>query len=201
MFRGKYLAGINRLYEQGKFILQGRLQQLHNPVQWAEYMGQLRDIEWVVYGKPPFGSPGQVLKYLARYTHRVAISNRRLIGLKNGQVTFRYKDYRRGQRQRVMRLPAVEFIRRFLLHSLPKGFMRIRHYGLLANRVRQKCLAQCRRLLRHVERAASQGEPTGTTTHRDTGFACPKCNHTTTIVIEIIPPARAGPVRLAIQPG
>ena len=168
------------------------------PRDWDTLIGRLRQTEWVVYGKPAFGSPQQVLKYLARYTHRVAISNRRLISLKNGQVTFRYKDYRNAHHKRLMRLEATEFIRRFLLHSLPKGFMRIRHYGLLANRVRQKHLAQCRRLLGQVEQSASQVESTEKTFNREAGFACPKCNHTTTIVIEIIPPARAGPARLAM---
>ena len=103
--------------------------------------------EWVVYAKPPFGGPGQVLKYLARYTHRVAISNRRLVGMKDGRVRFRYKDYAQGGKRRTMELEATEFLRRFLLHVLPTGFVRIRHYGLLSNRHRREKLAVCRKLL------------------------------------------------------
>ena len=193
MFRGKYLAELHRLYEQGKLTLKGGLHQLHHPTRWAEFLGQLRGINWVVYAKPPFGSPCQVLKYLARYTHRVAISNRRLICLTGGQVVFRYKDYRRGQRQRVMRLPAVEFIRRFLLHSLPKGFMRIRHYGLLANRSRHQALDICRQLLRQAPNPQSYSDPQGENTKREMHFPCPKCNHSTTLVIAVVPPVRAGP--------
>ncbi len=100
-----------------------------------------------VYAKPPFGSPEQVLKYLASYTHRVAISNRRLLSLRDGKVTFRYKDYNQQGRKRIVTVEAAEFIRRFLLHVLPKGFMRIRHYGLLANRGRKENLALCRSCL------------------------------------------------------
>lgn len=201
LFRGRFIAGLEAAKNRDELAFCGRLDPLRHPRNWHEFIGRLRQTEWVVYAKPAFGSPQQVLKYLARYTHRVAISNQRLVCLKGGQVTFRYKDYRSGHRQRLMRLDATEFIRRFLLHSLPKGFMRIRHYGLLANRVRQKSLAQCRCLLRQVECPTSQGEPTEESAHRDPGFACPKCNHETTIVIETIPPARAGPVCLAIPPG
>jgi hypothetical protein len=103
--------------------------------------------DWVVYAKPPFGGPEQVLKYLARYTHRIAISSRRLLSIDDQSVTFRYKDYARGNRPRTMTLDGREFLRRFLMHVVPRGFMRIRHYGLLANRVRQKNLALCRQLL------------------------------------------------------
>jgi putative transposase len=102
---------------------------------------------WVVYSKPPFGSPQQVLAYLARYTHRVAISNHRLVGLEGGRVSFTYKDYTQGGRTREMPLPVEEFMRRFLLHVLPEGFVRIRYYGLLANRSRERNLARCRELL------------------------------------------------------
>ena len=103
--------------------------------------------DWVVYAKTPFGGPEQVLKYLARYTHRVAISNQRLLSLENGMVTFRWKDYAHGSRQSTMTLTATEFIRRFLLHVLPTSFVRIRYYGFLANRHRVENLARCRELL------------------------------------------------------
>ena len=105
-------------------------------------------MEWVVYAKRPFGGPEQVLKYLARYTHRVAISNRRLLSMEDGRVTFEWKDYAAGNQTKTMTLEAVEFIRRFLLHVLPSGFVHIRHFGFLANRKRKEKLALCRSLLR-----------------------------------------------------
>lgn len=197
VFRGGYLAELQRLYEQGKLTLQGRLDDLRHPSQWAQFLGQVRGIEWVVYAKPPFGSPKQVLKYLARYTHRVAISNRRLVSLKNAQVAFRYKDYRRGQRQRIMRLPAVEFIRRFLLHSLPKGFVRIRHYGLLANRVRQQNLQRCRRLIGDHPGQKTPPDPPQTNPtcagESKAGWPCPACGQGNMRCVELLPPGRAGP--------
>jgi len=198
VFRGSYLEELNRLYQQGKLTLQGRLENLRHPNRWAEFICQLRRIEWVVYAKPPFGSPQQVLKYLARYTHRVAISNRRLVSLGGGQVTFRYKDYRRGHRQRLMRLPAVEFIRRFLLHSLPKGFVRIRHYGLLANRVRQQNLERCRQLIGN--RTAKQPPVVSSQTYPacsgqgNLDWPCPKCGQAEMRFVERLPPVRAGPM-------
>lgn len=153
--------------------------------------------------RPGFFLPVRVLskmfqgKYLARYTHRVAISNRRLVSISDGQVTFRYKDYRHAQRQAVMRLPAVEFIRRFLLHGLPKGFVRIRHYGLLANRVRQKRLEQCRHLIARSHLAepdpdAPQSQPTSATNSKG-NWSCPKCGQADMHLAEVLPPVRAGP--------
>ena len=115
--------------------------------QFEQALSAAAHTDWVVYAKPPFGGPEQVLKYLARYTHRVAISNARLLDFKDGMVRFRYKDYAHGNRKRVMTLSALEFVRRLLLHVLPTGFMRIRHYGILANRHRHEKLALCRQLL------------------------------------------------------
>ena len=109
-----------------------------------------------MYAKPPSGGPATVLKYLARYTHKAAISNHRLVSLADGQVTFRWKDYAHGGRQGTMTLEAVEFVRRFLMHVLPSGFVRVRHYGLLANRHRQEKLARCRELLGCRARARSR---------------------------------------------
>lgn len=198
VFRGSFLEELNRLYQQGNLTLQGRLKDLRHPNRWAEFLDQLRQTEWVVYAKPPFGSAGHLVKYLARYTHRVAISNRRLVSLKNGQVTFRYKDYRRGHSQRLMRLPAVEFIRRFLLHSLPRGFVRIRHYGLLANRVRQQNLERCRRLIGNS--TAEQPPADSSQTHPSCSaqstpdWPCPKCKKGEMRFVERLPPARAGPM-------
>ena len=147
MFRRLFLTGLQQAYMAGALTLGGRCHPLTEHARWQQFLHLLRATDWVVYAKPPAGGPGQVLKYLARYTHRVAIANRRLLALEDGRVTFRWKDYAHGNRQRLMTLDAVEFIRRFLLHILPAGFQRLRHYGLLANRGRQAKLERCRGLL------------------------------------------------------
>ena len=147
LFRGKFLALARRAFAQGELSFQGCLTPLADPQVFAEHLAQTYDTDWVVYAKPPFGGPVQTLKYLARYTHRVAISNQRLVSLQDGKVRFRWKDYARGNRPRIMALSAIEFIRRFLLHVLPKGFVHIRHFGFLANAVRAKKLPRCRELL------------------------------------------------------
>jgi len=134
-------------YAAGKVQFHGDLKRWSDPNSFAQYLAALRDRRWVVYAKPPFGGPEKVLDYLGRYTHRVAISNHRLIELKDGQVSFTYKDYKHERQQRVMTLAADEFLRRFLMHVLPNGFQRIRHYGLLGNRHRAENLARCRELL------------------------------------------------------
>ena len=117
------------------------------PSSFLDYLAPLREVEWVVYAKRPFAGPEQVLDYVGRYTHRVAISNNRLLDIDEGKVTFRYKDYRHDAQQKTMTLEAEEFIRRFLLHVLPEGFQRIRYYGFLANRYREQKLTRCRELL------------------------------------------------------
>jgi hypothetical protein len=137
VFRGKFLHALHTAIERGKLAAD----------QPRRLLRAAARREWVVYAKPPFGGPVQVLKYLARYTHRVAISNRRLLALEDDRVTFRWKDYAHGARRRVMSLDAVEFLRRFVLHVLPSGFVRIRHYGFLANRCRRAKLQRCRALL------------------------------------------------------
>jgi hypothetical protein len=130
------------------------LAALAAPTAFAAWLTPLYESDWVVYAKPPFGGPAQVLKYLARYTHRVALSNHRLVSLEEGRVTFRYKDYADDQRQKLLTLDAVEFLRRFVQHVSPKGFVKIRHYGLLANRQREAKLTVCRQLLLVVTAAA-----------------------------------------------
>ncbi len=147
LFRGKFLDLTRKAFERGELSFQGHLAPLAKAQSFAEYLAPIYEKTWVIHVEPPFGGPKQVLKYLARYTHRVAISNARLVSLQDGQVRFRWKDYARGNRQRVMALPAVEFIRRFLLHVLPKGYVHIRHYGLLGNAVRVQNLALCRTLI------------------------------------------------------
>jgi hypothetical protein len=136
-----------RSHAAGKLRFFGELQHLSDPQSFMRYLAPLRKRKWVVYAKAPFGGPEKVLDYLGRYTHRVAISNHRLQELKDGQVTFTYKDYRHVHRRKVVTLPADEFLRRFLMHVLPDGFQRIRHYGLLGNRHGAENLARCRELL------------------------------------------------------
>ncbi len=147
VFRGKFLDLTRQAFAKGELSFQGRLAPLATPKAFAAHLAPTYDTPWVVYAKPPFGGAAQVLKYLSRYTHRVAISNQRLVSLDNGEVRFRWKDYAHGNRQRIMKLSAIEFIRRFLLHVLPKGYVHIRHFGFLANSVRAKKLPRCRELL------------------------------------------------------
>jgi hypothetical protein len=148
LFRGKFLAFLRDAYAQGKLQFSGRLAAFADPARLQAWLRVLQKSDWVVYAKPPFGGPEHVLKYLARYTHRVAISSRRLLSLDEGRVTFRWRDSRHGNQTRSMTLEAVEFIRRFLLHILPSRFVKIRHFGFLANRNRSSALALCRQHLR-----------------------------------------------------
>ena len=144
LFRRLFLQGLENAFNAGKLRFFGELAVLADPAAFTKRLKQLRRIDWVVYAKPPFGGPEQVLAYLGRYTHRVAIANSRLISLCDGKVSFSWKDYRQNSKVKVMTLNAEEFIRRFLLHSLPDGFHRIRHYGFLANGGRSDKLALCR---------------------------------------------------------
>lgn len=147
LFRRLFLQNLQRAFERGELCFHSSLTHLAQPPAFAALVARARSKEWVVYTKPPFGGPAQVLDYLGRYTHRVAISNDRLVKMEDGQVTFGWKDYRCDYRGRTMTLEASEFIRRYLLHVLPRGFQRIRQYGLLANRSRASKLAACRQLL------------------------------------------------------
>jgi hypothetical protein len=135
---------LTQSYRRKELCIPGKLAELSQRRAFHSLLHTLRRREWVVYSKPPFGGPEHVLKYLARYTHRVAISNGRLLTLEHGQVRFRWRDSRHNNRSGVMTLDAVEFIRCFLLHVLPAGFVKIRHFGLLANRNRCQALALCR---------------------------------------------------------
>jgi Putative transposase/Transposase zinc-binding domain len=147
LYRRLFLERLRAAFDAGRLGFFGELAGLAKPAVFAAHLQPLRRIEWIVYAKRPFGGPQQVLDYLGRYTHRVAITNSRLIGLDDGEVRFRWKDYRHPQRPKVMALPVGEFIRRFLLHVLPDGFRRIRHFGFLANACRTAKLALIRRLL------------------------------------------------------
>jgi hypothetical protein len=147
LFRRLFLEALARAFAQGKLTFHGSSSHLAQPLVFQRLLATLRGREWHVYAKPPFGGPAQVLAYLGRYTHRVAIANHRLLACEKGNVTFSWKDYARGSQQRTMTLQANEFIRRFLLHVLPRGFQRLRQFGLLANRRRRDNLALCRQLL------------------------------------------------------
>jgi hypothetical protein len=147
VFRRIFLEQLAHAYTTGQLQFAGALAPLHEPQAFAAYLAPLRQREWVVYAKKPFGSAQRVLDYLGRYTHRVAISNTRLLSMDNAQITFRWKDYRQSYKHQRLTLTATEFIRRFLLHVLPGGFHRIRHFGFLGNRYRQAKLALCRHLL------------------------------------------------------
>jgi Putative transposase len=147
LFRGKFLAFLEEAFAAHTLEFYGRIRELSHPVRFAEFVSALRDKDWVVYAKPPFGGPQQVLQYLARYTHRVAISNGRLLNLENGRVHFRWRDSQDRNQIKEMSLEAIEFIRRFLLHVLPGGFVKIRYFGFLSNRSRKKMVQHCRELL------------------------------------------------------
>jgi hypothetical protein len=176
VFRNRYRRLLVQAYDRGEIQFHGRLRELAAPAAFHRWLAAATAGEWVVYAKRPFGGPETVLKYLARYTHRVAIANSRLVAYQAGRVTFRYKDYAHEGRERLMTLAAAEFSRRFLMHVLPGGFMRIRLYGYLANRHRRRKLALCRQLLGaappHDGQAPSPKEPGPT---EDATERCPAC--------------------------
>jgi hypothetical protein len=147
LFRGKFLCYLKQAFDQGKLQFFSDLKSLVDPEAFGRFLRRNRQQEWVVYAKPPFGGPTQVLDYLGRYTHRVAISNHRLVTFQDGKVTFQWRDRKKHDRIRTMTLDANEFIRRFLIHVLPQSFAKIRYFGFLANRYRRDRLSICRRLL------------------------------------------------------
>ena len=156
VFRGKFVAGLRKLHRDGSLVFSGTLAHLRDPRAFAAWLRSLFRSDWVVYSKPPFGSAEYVLHYLGQYTHRVAISNHRLVALADGMVTFRWRDSAHHNQQRLARIPVDEFLRRFFLHVLPPGFVRIRHFGFLAHRRRAALLPRCLELLAR----ASQSPPT-----------------------------------------
>jgi putative transposase/transposase-like zinc-binding protein len=179
VFRGKFVAGLKRLFRRRELRFHGLLRSLDDSRSFRRFLRQLFRQDWVVYAKRPFGGPEHVLQYLARYTHRVAISNHRLIAFKDGQVTFRWKDYARGNKKRMMTVSADEFLRRFLLHALPRGFVRIRHFGFLTNRNRAALVPLCRRLLMETPRESS---PDIERHGRSLEWRCPRCAAPMTVV-------------------
>jgi hypothetical protein len=180
LFRRLFLETLQTAFEAGELSFFGELAELARPAAFTEGLTKLRRVEWVVYAKPPFDGPEQVLAYLGRYTHRVAISNSRLVSLTDGRISFRWKDYRHHGKPKIMTLDADEFIRRFLLHTLPDGFHRIRHYGFLSNGHRATKLTICRKLLavsapaNPLARVPDQRDQARQTT-RNTFDLCPCC--------------------------
>ena len=174
VFRGKFVAGLTRAFRRGTIALPGRLARVADAAAFRAYLQSLFRHDWVVYAKPPFGGPEHVLHYLARYTHRVAISNHRLVNVADDHVTFRWKDYAHGSASKLMTVSALEFLRRFSLHVLPRGFVRIRFFGFLASRRRADDLPRCRRAL-----AATPPQPVTTPTDATitpaTSWPCPRC--------------------------
>jgi len=170
VFRGKFVAGLKRAFRHNELAFFGSCQPLMQEKAFAAFLRMLFREDWVVYAKRPFGGPEHVLHYLARYTHRVAISNHRLVEVTDTHVSFRWKDYAHRSRRRVMTLSHEEFLRRFLQHVLPRGFPRIRYFGLLANRHRAALLPLCRTLLLVRPALASP-----TSTAAQVLWKCPRC--------------------------
>jgi hypothetical protein len=175
VFRGKFLAGLKRLCRGKKLYCAGTAAALADSAQFSKLIRRLHRHDWVVYAKPAFGGPLQVLRYLGRYTHRVAISNHRLLAFEQERVSFRWRNYAHGGKQGQMILVATEFLRRFFLHVLPKGFVRIRHFGFLVNHSRASSLVLCRQLL-----ASNSSAPAETGTYQipsesSTLWHCPRC--------------------------
>ena len=172
VFRGKFVAGLKSAFQHGQLHFSGNLALLAQHKIFAAWLRPLFRKDWIVYSKPPFGGPEYVLQYLGRYTHRVAISNHRLVSLADGQVTFRWRDSADHNQQKLMTVSLDKFLRRFLLHLLPKGFVRIRHFGFLANRRRAALLPLCFAALGTVP---VPREPETTAQESDPLWRCPKC--------------------------
>jgi hypothetical protein len=180
VFRGKFVAGLKSAFQRGQLHLAGNLASLAQPKIFPSWLRPLFRKDWIVYSKPPFGGPEFVLNYLGRYTHRVAISNHRLLSFDDGQVTFRWRDSAHNNEQKLMTLSLAEFLRRFLLHLLPKSFVRIRHFGFLASRRRAQLLPLC---LAALDSASAQTETaTSTVQNMSPSWVCPKCGGPMVIV-------------------
>jgi hypothetical protein len=205
VFRGKFIDLLKSAFRRDELCFHGELEPLAVPAAMERLLTEAVRHEWVVYAKPPFGGPAQVLKYLARYTHRIAISNHRLLDMDSGKVRFRWKDYARGSRPGIMTLDATEFIRRFLLHVMPRSFVRIRYYGFMANRHRAENLEHCRHLLGQpqvCEPADNAGVERSSPRNSDDQRAvcCPHCRQGKMRLVELLEPRRAllsvGPIRM-----
>lgn len=201
LFRRLFLQSLQQAFDAGRLRFTGAREPLSDPAAFSEHLARARVVEWVVYAKRPFAGPRQVIDYVGRYTHRVAIANSRLVDLTDDQVRFRWKDYRRGSQVKTMTLAATEFLRRFLLHVLPSGFQRIRYYGLLGNRHRAEKLAQCRALLGMAHPIPARSAAAGTADYRDrvealTGVSlrvCPLCREGQMVAVVVDLRAWAAP--------
>jgi hypothetical protein len=193
LLKKKFLSLLKEAHNEEKLSFHGESRPLTNQEQWMRFLKPLYNKKWVVYVKPPFGGAEQVLKYLARYTHRVAISNQRLLSLQDGKVRFRWKDYRNGHKHRTMTLDAVEFLRRFLLHVFPKGFVHIRYYGFLANRNRKQKIALCRKLLGLPQNPSlclpeTSGDEIDESEDKESAMPCPVCKKGRMMEVETVRP-------------
>ena len=199
LFRRLFVEQIEEAFQRGaiRFPVNGTQEGLNGAKEFQRRLGQLRGVEWVVYAKPPFGGPERVLEYLGRYTHRVAISNNRLLESDEGEVRFRWRDYSRGNKKRVMTVSSEEFIRRFLLHTLPAGFQRIRHYGWLASSGKKERVRLCLELIARAGNPAGL-LPTGPVTARQrrenpgvpASHVCPRCGQGIMVPVEKVPVVR-----------
>ncbi len=196
LFRRLCLEELEKAFKEGALSFHGSLKYLEDEKSFKKLLDECRKVEWVVYAKPPFSGPEKVLDYLSRYTHRVAVSNHRILKLEDGKVTFKLKDYAEGGKRKTMTLKAVEFIRRFLLHALPDGFMRIRYYGLMANRHRADKLRLCRKLLSAGDEKEEQGAKDKATWSEllerlvgDEAFLCPACKKGRLVIVETVSPS------------
>jgi hypothetical protein len=186
LFRKKLLAFLKQAFVQRKLQFSGQLSALPDAAQFLSWLRQLDNLKWVVYAKPPLHRPEHVLQYLARYTHRVAISNGRLVSLAEDRVSFRWRDSKHGRRLKIMTLDAVEFIRRFLLHVLPLGFVKIRHFGFLANRNRAQALALCRQHLHSSTHDLSLSELLTPEQRQAMEHRCPRCRQGTLHLVALL---------------
>lgn len=192
VFRGKYIEALAQAYQDGELRFAGSTTPLADHRTFRGFLVTLNNHDWVVYAKPPFAGAEQVLAYLGRYTHRVAIANHRLVSFDNGEVRFLWRDYAHGNKTRIMALSAEEFLRRFLLHTLPSGFVKIRHYGILGNRCRHQKVARCRTLLDQPAPEPQQPESVEDMMLRLTGIdiqLCPVCQQGRMQVIASLSPA------------
>ena len=190
VFRGKFVAGLRELHAAGQLGFHGALDHLRTPAAFAAFLRPLFRSDWVVYSKRPFGGAEHALRYLGCYTHRVAISNHRLVSLEEGRVTFRWRDSAHKNKKRLMNLPVAEFLRRFLLHALPRGFVRIRHFGLFAHRRRATLLPLCLQLLASAGKPAPSNQPKLKSDSARSLWTCPHCGGPM-IVLERLTPVQA----------
>jgi hypothetical protein len=201
LFRRLFLTYLQEAFDAGKLRFCSALEGLREPRVFRRHLDAVRHTKWVVYAKAPFAGPQQVVDYLSRYTHRVAIANHRIIDIENGQVAFNSRDYRDHNQPKIMTLAAEEFIRRFLLHVLPAGFHRIRYYGFLGNRRRKEKLEHCRHLLGMTPPNESPAQPQSYADYRDryeqlTGHSlreCPVCHRGRMITVNLLAKSRSPP--------